>query len=400
MRLTVDKKYSTDIQDSVIQKILGMYSEEKLVDRPIFKDGFKRGTIEFEELRNESDKILIPWQMFLLEDSTLTEELNHIENLRLHKISEKLVSKRKGGGDITSKRILDRLIRCQNFLSESANLKKNSFCGSLKGKPISEAAKHVEEYFAIKMDSFRRKSKADALAYIIERFENGQINVCQGVLTNKILPALEDSREIYKNTSGFVIKDEKIPFVFIPSEINPNEREGRAILTLIYLIVLTGLDAYEYAINKDFKAQLLNAKGTERIAYDIVSEFLLPKTDSDKYQGQTITAVVRDFLSSKYKLSPTAVVVILRKRGLIQTQEEYESLLPEPAPPAKPGGHTPPIQSSVEKFNGKYVYESINQPFAQRLFSLFQHNIFSLETLIKRTLRNTAQISVYENNRQ
>jgi hypothetical protein len=213
------------------------------------------------------------------------------------------------------------------------------------------------------MGHFRSRNKENALAYLIERIEDGQINVCQGVLTNKILPALSDSRSVYKNTSGFVIRDDRVPFIFIPSEVNPDEREGRQIFTLLYLLALIGLEAYEFQIEKDFKISMLSAVGRQKTAYSIVAEFLLPTEVTEQFRGTTITADVRDMFARKYKLTPSAVILILRKRNII-AQGEYVALLPPSAPPAKGKGRTPGIESSVRKFNGKYTFEFVNRDLA------------------------------------
>lgn len=222
-----------------------------------------------------------------------------------------------------------------------------------------KAAEKTANSFDINFSDFRRGDKASALSYLIEKIESKNINVCQGVLTNKILPHL--NRDVYKNTSGFVIQDDTIPFVFIPSEINPDERDGRQIYTLAYLVALIGLDAYEYVIDKDFKVKLLASKGLEEKIYAIASEFVLPTAITDLYQGVPITTHIRDTLASKYKITPTAVVVILRKRGLITSFKKYRDLLPEKAPAAKKkGGRSQKIEVSVRKFNGKYVFDAVN----------------------------------------
>jgi len=244
-------------------------------------------------------------------------------------------------------------------------LKKNGFCGSLRDvRRLPDAVAQLCQHFSINMGEFRSKKKADALAYLIEKAEGGQVNVCQGVLTNKILPLLTDSRSVYKNTSGFVIRDEALPFLFLPSEVNPDEREGRQIFTLLYLLALIGLDAYDYQIERDFKVGMLAAKGRQKSAYHIASEFLLPFADTEALRGTAITAETRDKLAREYKLTPTAVVVILRKREIISASE-YAALLPPPPPARGPKGGAPvPIESSVKKFNGKYACDYINGDFS------------------------------------
>ncbi|MCW2114428.1 hypothetical protein [Bradyrhizobium elkanii] len=372
MNLLVRSEIAVVLDDATFERVLNIYPEEELAKKPAFAVALQNGQIEFKTLMDEAGRILIPWQMFFLDPTNLDAELSRIERLR-HRASRRLLSKRRGSGSITSKRILDRLVRCQTYLSENhANKSSNRFCGSLKRQSVADAVLTMLEHFAIDMDAFRRKNKRDALAYLVEKIEGGAVNVCQGVLTNKILPHLKASRSVYKNTSGFVIHDEHFPFAFIPSEINPDEREGRQIFTLAFLVALIGLDAYEYQMEQDFKVSLLKARGLRRKAYDIVTELLLPFGHTALLEGAPITFETRDHLSRRYKLTPTAVVVILKKRGLISTAE-YEDLLPTPTPGGgKSVARTPSIDLSVRKFNGKYAFEYINADFASQKVTAVQ----------------------------
>lgn len=365
MKLLINNKISATLDDKSFRGVLSIYPEEELAKRKIFAEALKNGEIDFNDLKSEAEKIIIPWQMFFLELKNLKVELTRIEKLR-HQAEMVQAAKRKGAGKVTSKRILDRLIRSHAYIAANHKLTENTFCGSLKSTVLySDAVSKICKYFDIDINSFRSKNKSNALAYLIEKVESKQINICQGVLnSNKILPLLNDSRSVYKNTSGFVIRDESLPFLFIPSEVNPDERDGRQIFTLLYLLVLIGLDAYSYQIDRDFKTKMLSAKGQERKAYGIVSEFLLPLEKTKELEGTTITSEIRDNLAKEYKLTPTAVVVILKKRGVI-SEPEYKSLIPTlpPAMGKKGNSRTPRIEFSVRKFNGKYAYKYINEDF-------------------------------------
>src|SRR3989344_90355 len=364
MQLTVNKKNATIIDSQVVRDILNIYAEEELFERPVFKDAFDNDSIEFKDLSSESEKILIPWQLFFLDGANLKKDLDHIHKTRIDKVSPKLIAKRRGIGSITSKRIIDRLIRLQNFICAIPNITTNTFCGSLIGKSETDAVAHTISYFAIDLNKFRTyKSKASALEYIIRQIETKNINISQGVLANKMLPAWQVVKNaIYKNTSGFVIKDDKIPFVFLPSEINPEETDGRQIYTLIYLITLIGLNEYNFFIERDFTAKAITAKGKQAKIYRITSDLLLPKTDTEKFRGQDITPEIRDDLSFRYKITPTAVLVTLRIRRIITSKEKYEALLPpEYVPPKnKIKTHAPSIETSVRKFCGKYSFDLVN----------------------------------------
>ena len=364
MLVTANKEKATEIDNDVITQILNMYPEENLIERTVFKEALERGTIEFKDLRNESDKILIPWQMFLLEPEILKRELSHIDKQRSDKISDKLFSKRKGEGDITSKRILDRLIRLQNFICENSQMSQNEYCGSLVGKKDNECIGHIVSYFEINLEIFRSKNKNEALAYLISKIQNKGINISQGVLANKMLPAWQVvGNELYKNTSGFVIKDEKVPFIFLPSEISPNEVDSRQIYTLIYLVFLIGLNEYDILIEKDFKAKAINAKGVQARLYKLTSELLLPSEHSDKLNGSDIDEALRDSLASKYKMSATAIVVTLRIRKIISAGQ-YKTLMPPEYVKNKNNSKqpmsSPAIENSVKKFCGKYSFDLVN----------------------------------------
>jgi hypothetical protein len=367
MQITVKRKHSVSLDDTVVRAVLGMYPEEKLAERDVFADGLAGEPIEFKAFLEECDKILIPWQMFLLNRTNLGIELANIESKR-QKVSQKLFAKRRGRGNVTSKRIIDRLIRLQEYVSQNGTFPKHSFCGSLKWMRSDEAAAHIATSFGIDIAFFRSKRKAEALAYLIKRIEENTVNVCQGVLSNKLLPQVDGVREVYKSTSGFAVRDEKVPFIFIPSELNPDEKDGRQIYTLIYLLVVIGLEEYEFVIDKDFKASLLASRGLQKRIYDITSEFLLPKAKTDEYRGKKITEVIRDDLASSHKITPTAVTVIFQKRGHFPSRTAYEALLPDQQPPAptKEPRRPPGIEVSVRKFNGKIVCDLANPAIKSR----------------------------------
>src|ERR1041384_6694111 len=147
MWVQANDENATELENSVVQRVLGMYPEERLIDRPIFRDAFKNNRITFANLQAESEKILIPWQIFFLTQSNLDVQMTHIEKQRQYKISSKLIAKRKGSGNVTSKRIIDRLIRQQNFLTTSVTFPKNSFCGSLQRTQTNQAVNHILSYF-------------------------------------------------------------------------------------------------------------------------------------------------------------------------------------------------------------------------------------------------------------
>lgn len=365
MWVTFNGANSTEIEGSVVERVLNLYPEEGLINRPIFQEAFQADSIAFADLKEESEKILIPWQMFFLSTANLNTQITHIETQRQHKVSAKLMAKRRGAGDVTSKRIVDRLIRLQNFLTGGGTIPVNPFCESLRRVRTQAAAAHIVEHFEINREwMWQYRGKGAALKYLIKQVEAKGINVSQGVLTNKILPHHKVvMNNVYKNTSGFAIKDPLVPFVFLPSEVNPDEVESRQIYTLVYLLAVIGLDQYDYYLDKDFKAKILNpADATSARIYAITSEVLMPTVETDKLRGQRITTATRDELATKFKVSPLALVTTLRIRGVI-SKKDYEALKPpEYVPQTQTEGHPnqPRVSTSVSKFCGQQVYSALN----------------------------------------
>lgn len=365
MWVTVNGTNSTEIEDSVVERVLCLYPEEQLTKRKVFQNAFETGVIKLSDLKDECEKLLIPWQMFFLDSDNHNKQIAHIEKTRADKVSSRLLAKRKGSGDVTSKRIVDRLIRLQGFVSSTTKLPNNPYCGSLKGKKVEDAAQHLISYFDINHSWFwiPNRTKDTALSKMIALAEAGNINVSQGVLQNKMLPHHNVVKgDVYKNTSGFAIKDEKVPFIFLPSEINPDEVASRQIFTLIYLLVIVGLGEYKYFLEKDFSTKMLSGGKTSRRIFAITTEVLMPNSETEKLRGKKITTALRDELASKFKVSPSALVTTLRIRNII-TKAQYEALKPEPYKPGtrKTGPMNPQkISTSVQKFCGHLAVDHVN----------------------------------------
>ncbi|MBP6866060.1 MAG: hypothetical protein KBC12_00780 [Candidatus Pacebacteria bacterium] len=362
MLVKVGHKKSVEIHDDVIRGVLSVYPEEKLISRPFFEESFATGTMSFNGLLKECEAIIIPWQSFFLNPTNFTQQKQNIEKNRSNKLSSKFFAKRSGVGKITSKRIIDRLIRLQNFITGSYKLPKNGFCGLLKALKTKDCPKKLTDFFGIDTTKFGSHSAQMVMKHIIEAVEAKTINVSRGVLRGGILPEVKGVNEVYKNTSGFVIKDDHIPFIFLPDEINPDEVIGRRIYTLIYLLVCIGLDDYDFYIESEFKASALKETGNDSKKHTIVAGILLPVEHTDKLKGAEITKDTISNLASVFKITPTAVVVTLKRRGVI-TKHQYEALLPDPYKPQKmpPTPRNPAkITTSVEKFCGQTAFGLVN----------------------------------------
>ena len=360
---------AVDLDDKVFKALLGFYPEEHLIEYGVFRAALEKGSITFMELRGAAEKIHVPWQMFLLDINNLKRELKNIEDNRLDKFPKNMleIHKRKGIGNVTSKRIIDRQIRIQSFVA--SQLPEDLVCdfaGSLKTKNIQNSVKHIIDYFQINISHFRTQDTIEkSKNYLIERIQSkNKINVSQGVKTNGILPEIKNTLELFKNTSGFVVKDKKIPFIFLPSEMNSDENHYRQIYTLLYLTVVVGMEEYSHAIENYSIKKIREDKKFKQIN-NIVSEILLPRLITNALKSEDINKDLVNKLKEDYRLSYTAILFILRLRKIIDANTQKDLELPKKEPrvvmeTVKNFFNQPHITTSVKKFCGSIASEKIN----------------------------------------
>lgn len=359
---------AVELDDEVFKTLLNFYPEEKLAEYSVFQNALEKESITITELKSVSEKVHLQWQMFLLNIDNLKRELKNIETHRVDNFPKSLleIHKRKGVGNITSKRIIDRQIRIQSFVADQ--LPEDFVCdftGSLKAKNIEESVKHIIEYFKIDINHFQTRNGIEkSKDYLIERIQSkSNINVSQGVRTNGILPEIKNTFDLFKNTSGFVVKDKKIPFVFLPSEINPDENHYRQIYTLLYLTVVIGMEEYSHAIENYSIKKIRDDKKYRKIN-NIVSAVLLPQSVTNTLKSEDIDKDLVNELKQKYRLSYTAILFILRLRKIIDENQRKSLELPKKErsaiiSTAKKFFNTPRINTSVRKFCGNVATEKI-----------------------------------------
>ncbi len=358
------------IDESSIKKILNIYPDEHLIERNVFMAALQSGELAYTDLRHECETLLIPWQLFLLESAKLDEEIKKIDDKRKAKFDRKLIASRSNTGRGVSLRIADRLIALQEFASTQTN-SANAFGGCLKNLHRDKWPKKIIDYFEIDTSKLKSGKKQETLEYLINKAEAKNIRVARGVLNNnKLLPIENKVRATYRKSSGFVIRDDKVPYIFLPSEISDNETPGRQILTLLALLVLVGLEEYDMYITGTLEL-VVRRNRTLRQIYGAVSEILLPFDESDKYKGVQVTRSIRDEIAAKFMLTPSAVVVTLRQRDII-SDPEYNALLNniEGAPEGqKNHKRTPRIDTSVQKFCGSSTHVDIISGLKARTLS-------------------------------
>lgn len=348
------------IDESVMLMVLSIYPDENLIDRPIFMNALNDREMTFSTLKDECGKLLLAWQLFLLNPQRAKKEIDDINTRRTAKFEKKMIASRTNEGAGVSLRIADRLISLQEYAKEGV-VEPNAFIGKLKNLHRDKWASCVLHEFSIDQSRLKDVKKDKALDYLIERIEQNNIRVSRGVLTNKLLPALKSSRSSYRKSSGFVVRDDKVPYVFLPNEISDSESSGRQILTLLSLLMLIGLDRYDSYITGEFEIVSSTQKIFQHI-YSVVSEILLPLEATKPYIGRQIDETIRDTLAGQYVLTPSAVVVTLRQRGYIESDSTYQRLLEGtyaggvgPSTPKR----TPHIHNAVSKMCGNTTSQQI-----------------------------------------
>lgn len=333
--------------------IVKIYADERLIDRVFFQNALEKSTITVNEIKTECNKLNMPWQLFLLEPTKLTDTINSIKNKRKAKFNEKLIANRDGNGRGISLRIADRVIALQEYAKGNVNI-HNSFCGSMKELSQGEGVGHIINHFDIDQDRLHGRSKASTLDYLIKKFEAKNIRVARGVLSNKIMPKSPELAATYRKSSGFIIHDEKIPYIFLPSEVSEQtEATGRQILTLLSLIVLVGKEEHNIYVNGDLETSY-QSKQILKEAFEIAGEILLPRSVTDQLHSEVIDATKRDELAVEYMLTPSALVVTLRNRNVLESDESMRELL-ESIPMHGTGrtiARNPTMDTSVRKFCG------------------------------------------------
>lgn len=365
MKLFSSNDFSCDLNDKVFEKILSFYPEEKLSGYSPFEKAIRTKKISIKELKEASKKIQIPWQMFFLTETRINKELKQRDELINSKFDDKKISKRAGSGKITSKRVIERIVNLQEYTSSELQ-NKCDFVGSLKGKDVKVSAKQIIDYFEINLETFRgRKTAEESCDYLINQIHTkSSVCISRGVLKNDILPIVKNIKDVLSNTSGFVIKDEKSPFIFLPSEASDSENAHRQTLTLIYLLTILGLEYWEYSFNDSYSFKKNDADNKYKLIYDIVSEFLLPSSISDGLMDTNIEKGSINKLKDEYKLSFSAVLMILLRRSVID-KDLYNALeLPKTSFKKSSLGlffNTPKVKTSAEKFCSETAFKIIEK---------------------------------------
>lgn len=335
--------------------IFDIYPDENLAERPFVHDTLESLNTTITALKKECNTLNIPWQLFLLSPTKLATTINSIKEKRNAKFDERLIANRDGDGRGVSLRIADRVIALQEYAKSNIE-GPNDFNGSLLKLSNTECAMQILSWFDIDQTRLHGSSKQSTLEYLIDKLEAKNIRVARGVLSNKIMPTSPQIAATYKKSSGFIVHDNNLPYVFLPNEVSERtESTGRQILTLISLLVLVGKGEHNIFVTGDLEMQYRSRQSLSD-AFDIAGKILLPEVVTRALHGQIVDENKRDELAAEYMLTPSALVVTLRKRDVIENNEAMQALLD--SIPTRPNigtsfARTPKMETSVRKFCGK-----------------------------------------------
>ena len=355
--IKTDSKKVIDISIMSIKKILNIYPDENHIDRPVFAKALLSRELTYSNLQSETKTLMIPWQLFFLKKEKLDKAINKINEKRRSKFDKKFLANRNNDtASSVSLRIVDRIIALQEFACTQVH-DKNVFCGCLKHLHNDRWAKKIIDYFEIDTGMLYGGHKNEVLNKLIACIETKNIRVARGVLDSKnmLLPVTETIRQIYRKSSGFVVQDKRVPYVFLPNELNDRETAGRQILTLFVLLILVGNDQYDIAVSGELE---LSINGTIELqqAFNVATEILLPPSATSKYKDTLINSETIKTLSEQYMLTPSAIIITLRRRGLIVSDKHKQELLDKiVTPPIKgvKGYKRPPnIDTAIKKWCG------------------------------------------------
>lgn len=388
MWLTHRSKYCAELDEWVFRRLLTFYPEEDLLSRPVLAKALADGEITKADLQKEASVHFIPWQMFLLSKDKLKAQLRNIERVRLDKIQLAELSSRAGGAGATPYRLIDRYIRTQTFLTSTERYGPNAFSGSLNGLSVGQSIERIEAHFAIdRAELWEASSKERALEYLIERLGDGQVNVALGTSEARLVPSSKNLRSLYKNVSGFCLKDARVPFLFVNMNMADEEEPvGRRLYTLMLLLVLVGLGIY--SVTRDWRPGRTPRRAKDTYlphAHKIVSEFFLPSTVIAAHRGRQATAETVQDVATRYKLTPTAVIYRLWREKVITAAER--ELLTQPPVIIKRRARSPRIDNAVRKLNGQLVTTAVQKAYTSGVITANQAQYVLFGRISRKTWR-------------
>ena len=195
------------------------------------------------------------------------------------------------------------------------------------------------------------------MEYLIQKIERQQVGVARFRIYRSIVPTIKEIRATYKSSSGFILHDDKLPYISLPYQEKRDdqieESFGRQIYTLLFLLVALALGKSNVEIGYEFEEFDHEFKRDENaLIHGVVGEIMLPSSETDHLTKGLVTSDYILELSTECKLTPKAVLVILQKRGKVS--KDYVLVRSESINNSKEEiRRSPKISTAISNFYGE-----------------------------------------------
>lgn len=245
--------------------------------------------------------------------------------------------------------IVKDLLRKQERLKRlDTTLVINPIVGCLKKSTagVASDAETLRSMLGFSVAELQRcKSKEDALALLVERFEAKQLLVSRS--QQNFMP---QNLPHGVKFSGMCIKDRKVPYLFLTggdSSDNP-EPAGRQLFTLVLLAVLVARGKFTPVTYSDYTDKPISA-----VEYALTEEILMPRS---MIAGLSLNSLsdVRS-AADAFRVTPSAVLMRARRLRIVtrdQVDEYLGELRAQFAERPKPPPRRPKPVNAIRRYNG------------------------------------------------
>ena len=316
-----------------------------------------------------------------LSDASVEEYIKRLNRILKRKLGPNLLITNRNNPRTLALRpafnIVLRLSNIQDYCSRRLVNPSTLFCAYKDHHTITtkNLANRIRERLQLELRCiYGATTKKDALAYIIQQLSEHQVGIAQLKIYNQLVPTIEPIRASYKNSSGFVLHDQNFPYICLPTQkIKEGEIEeaiGRQIYTLLYMVVAVALGSPNRSVNprfNEFHDHNLDDSLVKK-HHAVLSEIVIPDTEESfiatELDGKIIKRLVDAEtlmnLSKKYKLTPRAILNILKNRGWIPRDVNMADSLQHASNDIQGHGRASP-QTMVETLYGRLAAHTVMQ---------------------------------------
>ena len=285
------------------------------------------GSVTYKNLKEASRKLNIPHTLFFADYDQLSKLLKE-RNKRIFGALDgrHIVASR---GEILDIRVIAPIIQDVLAKQKIYNEYSRKKCPqkiikylASSNKSVAEQAKYITRKLGIDMREFRSKTnRREAFHYLRNRLSANQIHVF--VEAKNYMPInIPNDVEL----SGFYIRNNAHPCIFITNELNeyPVEGMSRKMYTLLFLVVCI-FKGVSYAVHIDKKSYECNyEKFKPALIHKIVGNILLSDEEVEQIEFDENGNFMEKY-SLRYKISKTALLNRLQDRSLL-SPETYRRL--------------------------------------------------------------------------